>query len=419
MKKLWILFLGLILLSGCTMGAGEESSAAAPTVPPSSAAGWGIADFDALSDNPQMASSLEAASSVEPQEDSSLEENRPSSLPQSLREVLPGSIPVWVDGREFSGILEDGVTLLSATELAEAWSWFSGHGDGETWTFSGQADFPHELSCTSPEEFDGEGGICFTGITEEYWLPARWLQDELGVNLLWDGDQNAVYLSAPIRTRDIPQGVQVPTLMYHAVSDNLWGIEELFVSPSELEQQLSYLLEEGYEPIFFSDLPNLSDYENPILLTFDDGYDDNYTELLPLLEEYNVKATVFVITGLVGTEHYLTAEQVKALSDSGLVEIQSHTVNHNELPTLSREDQEYELTQSRLDLARITRKIPSVLCYPSGERSDTTVELTQTYYDFGVDMNGGLWTIQDNLYRIPRIYISRYDTLSSFTAKVP
>lgn len=47
------------------------------------------------------------------------------------------------------------------------------------------------------------------------------------------------------------------------------------------------------------------------------------------------------------------------------------------------------------------------------------MELTQTYYDFGVDMNGGLWTIQDNLYRIPRIYISRYDTLSSFTAKVP
>lgn len=221
------------------------------------------------------------------------------------------------------------------------------------------------------------------------------------MNLLWDGDQGTVYLSAPIRTRDIPQGVQVPTLMYHAVSDNLWGIEELFVSPSELEQQLSYLLEEGYEPIFFSDLPNLSDYENPILLTFDDGYDDNYTELLPLLEEYNVKATVFVITGLVDTEHYLTAEQVKALSDSGLVEIQSHTVNHNELPTLSREDQEYELTQSRLDLARITRKIPSVLCYPSGERSDTTVELTQTYYDFGVDMNGGLWTIQDNLYRDP------------------
>lgn len=68
MKKLWILFLGLILLSGCTMGAGEESSAAAPTVPPSSAAGWGIADFDALSDNPQMASSLEADSSMEPQE---------------------------------------------------------------------------------------------------------------------------------------------------------------------------------------------------------------------------------------------------------------------------------------------------------------------------------------------------------------
>lgn len=417
MRKMWIILLGLILLSGCTLGA-ADSSASAPVEAPSDAAGWGVMDLDDAAFVPQAEAST-VDSALESAPDSSLETPPSSTQPESLRDVLSGTATVWVDGQELTGVFEQGVTLVSVTELSEIWPWFRGSGDGKTWSYTGQADFPHEIECQSPENFDGTGGICFQRIQEEYWLPARWISDELGADLLWDSETSTAYLTAPVRKRDIPQGVQVPTLMYHAVSDDLWGISELFVSPSEMEKQLSYLKENGYETIFFSDLPNLADYEKPVLLTFDDGYGDNYTELLPLLEKYDAKATVFVITGSINTEHYLTTEQVKALSDSGRVDIQSHTVDHLELPVLSREDQEYQLTQSRLDLARITGKVPYVICYPTGERNDTTVELAQNCYDFGIDMNGGLWTIQDNYYRVPRIYISREDTIDSFAAKVP
>ena len=78
-------------------------------------------------------------------------------------------------------------------------------------------------------------------------------------------------------------GRQVPVLMYHAVGDDCLGEEHLFVRPAELEQQLQYLSENGYETIFFEDLAHLERYEKPVILTFDDGYDDNYTLLLPLL----------------------------------------------------------------------------------------------------------------------------------------
>lgn len=416
MRKLWIILLSLILLSGCTFGA-ADSSASAPVDVQTDAAGWGVMDLDTSFVPRAEASTVE--SSLESLLDSSVEAPQGNRFPNSLRDVMTGTVPVWVDGQELTGIFEEGVTLLSVTELSAIWPWFQGSGDGKTWTYTGKADFPHEIECQSHEDYDGSGGICFQGLDAEYWLPARWISEELGAELLWDSEKSTAYLTAPVRKRDIPQGVQVPTLMYHAVSDDLWGINELFVSPSELEKQLSYLNEQGYESIFFSDLPNLSDYEKPILLTFDDGYGDNYTELLPLLEKYDVKATVFVITGYLNTEHYLTTEQVQALSDSGRVDIQSHTVDHQELPTLSREEQEQQLTQSRLDLARITGKIPYVICYPTGKRDDTTVELAQEYYDFGIDMNGGLWTVQDNYYRVPRIYISREDTIDSFAAKLP
>ena len=51
--------------------------------------------------------------------------------------------------------------------------------------------------------------------------------------------------------------MNVPVLMYHAVSDNMWGIDELFVSPASMEEQLRYLVDNGYEPIWFSDLAEL------------------------------------------------------------------------------------------------------------------------------------------------------------------
>lgn len=83
--------------------------------------------------------------------------------------------------------------------------------------------------------------------------------------------------------------------MYHAVGDETWGYSDLFVRPSELENHLQYLADNGYETIFFDDLSHLEDYEKPVILTFDDGYDDNYTELYPLLQKYQAKATIFVI----------------------------------------------------------------------------------------------------------------------------
>ena len=78
----------------------------------------------------------------------------------------------------------------------------------------------------------------------------------------------------------------VPVFMYHAVSDDVWGVEHLFVSPSEMEKQLAFLQENGYSTIWFEDLEHVGDYEKPVILTFDDGYDDNYSELYPLLQKY-------------------------------------------------------------------------------------------------------------------------------------
>lgn len=67
---------------------------------------------------------------------------------------------------------------------------------------------------------------------------------------------------------------------------------------------------------FFEDLAHLERYEKPVILTFDDGYDDNYTLLLPLLQKYHMKATIFMIAGDIGGPHKLTQPQLRELTQS-------------------------------------------------------------------------------------------------------
>ena len=188
----------------------------------------------------------------------------------------------------------------------------------------------------------------------------------------------------------------------------------LFVRPEDMEAQIAWMVENGYTPIWFEDLPDVAQIEKPVILTFDDGYMDNYTELFPILQKYGVKATVFVVTGTIDyNPRSLTAAQIKEMSDSGLVSIQSHTATHPYLRGQSREQQLWELVQSKLDLAAITGKEPTVICYPSGSYDEVTLELAKEHYCMGIDMNGFLYTTGEDPYQVERSYIRRQDSLGT------
>ena len=159
-------------------------------------------------------------------------------------------------------------------------------------------------------------------------------------------------------------GRQVPVLMYHAVGDDCWGEEHLFVRPAELEQQLQYLSKNGYETIFFEDLAHLERYEKPVILTFDDGYDDNYTLLLPLLQKYHMKATIFMIAGDIGGPHKLTQPQLRELTQSGLVSIQSHGWSHKNMAAMGWPALVCELLRSKLALTLACGRVPTAGLLP-------------------------------------------------------
>lgn len=230
----------------------------------------------------------------------------------------------------------------------------------------------------------------------------------LGMGFYEDEQQNLLYITPGAGSYAIPEGYPVPTLMYHAVSDDMWGFPELFVSPAELEAQLQYLTENGFTTIHFSDLRVIDRIENPVLLTFDDGYLDNYTELFPLLQKYNCKATIFVITDSIGThEHYMTWEQAREMADSGLVSIQSHTATHPDLDWRTREQQQEELTRSYEAIFEHLDREPYVLCYPTGRYNSDTLSLMEDTYRFGLKMAGNDYVTGEDPLQIDRWYVPR------------
>lgn len=251
------------------------------------------------------------------------------------------------------------------------------------------------------------------------YVPIYEFAEDFGYPAWVDDTYGGIYITPGAMPFVPPADVNVPVLMYHAVSDDCWGYSELFVSPSDMEEQLKYLVDNGYDPIWFEDLAHVEDYDKPVILTFDDGYDDNYTELFPLLQKYNVKATVFVIgQDTVGISHKLTEEQIREMSDSGLVSIQSHTYTHGYLDEMDEQTLEYELSESKKVIARITGKTPYVLCYPTGKYNDLSLKITQEHYNFGIKMVGGLYNTSDDAFLVNRYYIARSTDLYTFAQYV-
>ena len=230
----------------------------------------------------------------------------------------------------------------------------------------------------------------------------------------------ALGIAAVRRAQRLPSktGVWIPVLMYHAVGDDCWGEESLFVKPGELEKQLQYLSENGYETIFFEDLSHIEQYEKPVILTFDDGYDDNAEKLLPLLRKYDMKATIFLIAGDVGKPHKLTRAQLTELVQSGLVSIQSHGWSHRNMAALSPLALLWELMRSRSAIFTLTGRFPIALSYPNGNSSSRTREIAGWFYTYGVRTYAGVYEAGSDPLLIERITVSRDTTLDAFKSKL-
>ena len=210
-----------------------------------------------------------------------------------------------------------------------------------------------------------------------------------------------------------PMPTGIPILEYHMVTESTDADSDSWaynVPPEEFSQQLDYLQQQGYTTITMLEYMKakkgkLELPDKPIILTFDDGYEDNYTTMLPILEAHDMKATAYVITNQIGKPGYMGWNELRDMQERG-VEIGCHTADHLLLPDLDEETQWKEVHYSKLLLEWNGIHTIFSFSYPNGAyNSELPAMLKDEEYLTAVTGDAGLNTFATDPYLMQRINI--------------
>ena len=204
-------------------------------------------------------------------------------------------------------------------------------------------------------------------------------------------------------------GMHFPILLYHKTPDNF-------------ELQMQHLKEVGYTPVTMQEgyeiiTKKSSGPPKPVAITFDDGFSDQL-KAFDILKKYNFKATFYIIVGgnasdyCIGVEKskngcgdsYMNWNQIKTISDSGLIEIASHTIDHLQLSSLSPSMQKFQIFESKRILQeRLGKQIYS-FAYPYGKYNQTSVDLVaQAGYTNAAGVNASEYQSPKDILNLNRI----------------
>ena len=220
-----------------------------------------------------------------------------------------------------------------------------------------------------------------------------------------------------------PDAVLVPILLYHRIDVSLID-SQYYVSPDNFEEQMKLLRDWGYTTITTkllvkaiaegADLPLHS-----VLITFDDGHLNNYAAAFPIMQKYGFTGVVYIIGEYMGTPGYMSVDQIKEMAEVGW-EVGSHSMSHPDLTALDRQQQLYEIVESRgfleseLDVPVLT------FAYPFGEFDGAVINLA---YSAGYIAGMGLGYTYDqgtsNLFALRRRGVNGTRDLNSFASSLP
>lgn len=212
-------------------------------------------------------------------------------------------------------------------------------------------------------------------------------------------------------------------LNYHKVEDKNISLS---VNVADFDAQMAYLQENNFHTIspeeFCAAMNGTGTLpENPVMITFDDGYFDNYTNAYPILKKYGFKAVIFVITSFMdqGNMYYFTWDQAKEMEQNG-ISIESHTVSHQSMTELTDEQLRFELAESKKRIETMLGKTVSFVAYPTGTYNLHIAQLVkEAGYKGAFTIKYGNVDQASNMYALERIPIFHTaNTFQSFLERI-
>ena len=219
---------------------------------------------------------------------------------------------------------------------------------------------------------------------------------------------------------------KIPILMYHSICNDK---DYLSLQISKFEKQLRIIKKLGFQSVHFGE--NIEQIKKPLIITFDDGYEDVYLNALPLLRKFNLKATCFVVSNLIGQSNIWDENKKKFIKKKLMnfnqlqrwlnsnMRIGSHTLNHKNLTTISKENAQKEIFQSKEDLEKEFKIKVEAFSYPYGAYNNLIASYVKENYTYGVTTKRSRFNIKNhNLNLIPRVHINNSSHMIKFYLKI-
>ncbi len=218
-------------------------------------------------------------------------------------------------------------------------------------------------------------------------------------------------------------------LMYHSVGDNNAFAT---VTKDNFRKQLQFLKDKKIKVIKLSELAKRlrsgKKIDNCVCITFDDGYEDNYKTVFPIIRQYNYPITVFLATGFIGKYFtnsqgvkisILKEEQIKEMSDIGLVDFAPHTHNHCLLDSVPYEEAVGEIERSKKEIKKITGNSVDIFAYPKGKFNKKIIKyLKDDDWLCAVGIQEGLAGRRSDIFNLERNSIDSSTSFMQFKGKV-
>lgn len=231
----------------------------------------------------------------------------------------------------------------------------------------------------------------------------------------------------------------IPVIMYHRVvnNENEGGVHGTYITAKKFDEHMKYLKEHDYEPITFKELLKLN-YRNRfnngkkyIILTFDDGYEDNYKIAFPILKKYQFKCIIYLVSHLNYNKWdvevpenpekkfpLMTWDMIKEMQEYG-IEFGGHTMTHQKLAHIPFEQAKEEITKSTQFLEEKLEEKLVCFAYPYGDLNEQVKEFVRnSSYSFAVATDSGDLSFSEDLFQIRRIGIFPTNNMLSFKRKV-
>lgn len=200
-------------------------------------------------------------------------------------------------------------------------------------------------------------------------------------------------------------------LLYHSINT---GGHWLSMSPDLFEKQIKFFKDNGFNFLSLDDLDSLDKVLNSksVLITFDDGFQDNYIFALPILKKYNVPAVFFIATNYVGVfnekQEFLCMDwgQIREIADHQLFTIGAHSLSHKKLDELSDEEAKKEIFESKKIIEeKIGRPIYS-FAFPYGRYANRLLKILQAAgFKYNFTTTRKRITTDVDLFEIPRYVV--------------